>query len=63
MVYDGPTMLCKDEMMMHSEWEVRQQVGAAILTDLDFWAVKRANAFLNEAPSRGGEAIPVMRVR
>ncbi|KAI5814021.1 hypothetical protein BZA77DRAFT_334648 [Pyronema omphalodes] len=63
MVYDGPTMLCKDEMMMHSEWEVRQQVGAAVLSDLDFWAVKRADAFLNEAPSRGGEAIPVMRVR
>ncbi|KAF8539591.1 hypothetical protein BDD12DRAFT_648487, partial [Trichophaea hybrida] len=53
-VYDGPNLLCKDEMMMSAEWEVRAQLGDAMLSDLDFWVVRRADAFLDSAPSRGG---------
>jgi hypothetical protein len=57
MVYDGPKMLCKDEMMMSTEWEVRSELG---MSDLDYWSLRRAQAFLDAAPSRGGEAIPIV---
>ncbi|KAI5856931.1 hypothetical protein BZA05DRAFT_441568 [Tricharina praecox] len=57
-VYDGPKMLCKDEMMMSTEWEVRAEVGD--LSDLDYWTLRRAEAFLDSAPSRGGEATPLI---
>ena len=60
MVYDGPKMLCKDEMVMSSEWEVRAQLGETVVSDLDFWTMRRADAFLDAAPSRGGDAVPVM---
>lgn len=57
MVYDGPKMLCKDEMMMNTEWEVRAEHG---MSDLDYWSIRRAQAFLDAAPSRGGDALPIM---
>jgi hypothetical protein len=59
MVYDGPKMLCKDEMMVSTEWELRTEYG---MSDLDYWSIQRAQAFLDAAPSRGGEAIPVLGV-
>jgi len=60
MVFDGPKMLCRDEMMMSTEWEVRAQLGGdTYVSDLDFWTMRRAEAFLDAAPSRGGEAVPL----
>ena len=60
MVFDGPKMLCKDEMMMNTEWEVRAQVcGEQYVSDLDFWTMRRADAFLDAAPSHGGAAVPL----
>ncbi|KAI5801146.1 hypothetical protein EDC01DRAFT_726596 [Geopyxis carbonaria] len=55
MVFDGPKLLCKDEMMMSSEWEVRAQLGDTYVSDLDFWTMRRADAFLDAAPPRGAE--------
>lgn len=57
MVFDGPKVLCRDEMMMSTEWEVRAQLNDdTFVSDLDFWTMRRAEAFLDAAPSRGGEA-------
>ena len=48
MVYDGPSILCKDEMMMGTEWEVRASMGGDnFVSDLDFWTMQRANAALD----------------
>ncbi|KAF8428326.1 hypothetical protein EV426DRAFT_337543 [Tirmania nivea] len=48
MVYDGPNILCKDEMMMNTEWEVRASIGGDnFVSDLDFWTMQRANAALD----------------
>lgn len=48
MVYDGPSILCKDEMMMNTEWEVRASMGGDnFVSDLDFWTMQRANAALD----------------
>jgi len=48
MVYDGPNILCKDEMMMNTEWEVRASMGGDnFVSDLDFWTMQRANAALD----------------
>jgi len=48
MVYDGPNILCKDEMMMNTEWEVRASTGGDnCISDLDFWTMQRANAALD----------------
>jgi len=47
MVFDGPRMLSKDEMMMGNEWEVKAE---GEQSDLDFWTMRRAEAFLD---SRG----------
>lgn len=53
MVFDGPKLLCRDEMMMSTEWEVRAQLGGdTYVSDLDFWTMRRAEAFLDAAPSR-----------
>ena len=58
MVFDGPKMLCRDEMMMSSEWEVRAEVSKeTTVSDLDFWSLRRSEAFLDQAPSRGGDAV------
>lgn len=48
MVYDGDSILCKDEMMMNTEWEVRASMGGDnFVSDLDFWTMQRANAALD----------------
>ena len=51
LVFDGNKELCRDEMMMSSEWEVRSSLngveGGAEVSDLDYWTVMRANAFLD----------------
>lgn len=55
MVFDGPKLLCRDEMMMSTEFEVRAPLGGGgdtFVSDLDFWSMKRAEAFLDAAPSR-----------
>lgn len=63
MVFDGPNAICRDEMMMSTEWEVRAEVnGEQFVSDLDFWTMKRAEAFLQAAPSRGGDAVPLSGV-
>ncbi|PUU74883.1 hypothetical protein B9Z19DRAFT_1103236 [Tuber borchii] len=68
MVFDGPKLLCRDEMMMSNEWEVRAQLGGsggsdAYVSDLDFWTLRRAEAFLDVAPSRNPQGAAVGEVR
>ncbi|EPS37123.1 hypothetical protein H072_9263 [Dactylellina haptotyla CBS 200.50] len=50
-VYDGSKLLCRDEMMMSSAWEVKANLagGEAEVSDLDYWTVVRANAFHDAA--------------
>jgi len=50
-VYDGNKLLCRDEMMMSSAWEVKANLasGGAEVSDLDYWTVVRANAFHDAA--------------
>ncbi|EWC47850.1 hypothetical protein DRE_02732 [Drechslerella stenobrocha 248] len=50
-VYDGNKLLCRDEMMMSSAWEVKANLagGDAEVSDLDYWTVVRANAFHDAA--------------
>ncbi|KAI5810055.1 hypothetical protein DFH27DRAFT_606474 [Peziza echinospora] len=51
-VYKGPSVLLRDEMMMNTEWEVRASMGGEnYVSDLDFWTLQRANAALEAAPS------------
>lgn len=48
LVYDGPNILCKDEMMMNTEWEVRASTGGDnYVSDLDFWTMEKAHAALD----------------
>lgn len=67
MVFDGAKVICRDEMRLHSEWEVRGEAAAGeaatAMSDLDYWTIKRAEAFLDEAPSRGGCAEVITEVR
>jgi hypothetical protein len=53
LVFDGNNQVCRDEMMMSSEWEVRSSLngveGGAEVSDLDYWTVMRANAFHDAA--------------
>jgi hypothetical protein len=43
-VHDGPRRLCKDDMMLHSELEVRLPLGnGRYVTDLDKLTLDRAN--------------------
>lgn len=44
--FDGPNRLCKDEMMLDNEFEIRMRLGDgnAYVTDLDVATVARANA-------------------
>ena len=46
-VFDGPRRLCKDDMMLDNEFEVRMRLGEgnSYVTDLDVNTIKRANAF------------------
>jgi hypothetical protein len=57
MVFDGPKLLCRDEMMMSTEWEVRAPLGGdSYVSDLDFWTMRRAEAFLDAAPSKAAQS-------
>lgn len=46
-IYDGQRRLCKDDMMLDSEFEVRMRLpggdGKAYVTDLDVQTMKRAD--------------------
>lgn len=46
-VHDGPRRLCKDDMMLDNDHEVRVHYGdgSKWVTDLDMLTVTRANAF------------------
>ena len=46
-VFDGPHRLCKDDMMLDNEFEVRMRIGNvdSYVTDLDVQTIKRAEAF------------------
>lgn len=50
-VYDGDKLLCRDEMMMSSAWEVKTHLAGvdAEVSDLDYWTLMRANAFHDAA--------------
>ncbi len=46
-VYDGPRRLCKDEMLLDRDFEVRLTLGdgQSYVTDLDVETLKRAEGF------------------
>lgn len=50
-VYDGSKLLCRDEMMMSSAWEVKANLagGEAEVSDLDYWTMVRSKAFHDAA--------------
>lgn len=58
-VFDGPRRLCKDDMMLDNEFEVRMRLGDgnSYVTDLDVNTIKRANAF-HEATDEEKGAYP-----
>jgi len=46
--------------MMSTEWEVKTNLGDdTCISDLDFWSMRRSEAFLDAASSRGGEVMPL----
>lgn len=50
-VYDGQNELIRDEMVMHSDMEVKTNIGGKFqVSDLDFWTMERANAAIAAAP-------------
>ena len=55
-VFDGPRRLCKDDMMLDNEFEVRMRLGDgnSYVTDLDVNTIKRANAFLDAKDEEKG---------
>lgn len=55
-VFDGPRRLCKDDMMLDNEFEVRMRLGDgnSYVTDLDVNTIKRANAFLEATEDEKG---------
>ena len=59
-VYDGPRRLCKDEMMLDNEFEVRMRLGegSSYVTDLDMVTVNRAEAFHNATEEEKGPWVP-----
>jgi len=59
-VFDGPRRLWKDESMLDNEFEVRMQLGdgKSYVTDLDLWAVRRANALLDATDEEKGPWVP-----
>ncbi|KAL8944366.1 MAG: hypothetical protein Q9211_000633 [Gyalolechia sp. 1 TL-2023] len=59
-VYDGPRRLWKDDMMLHSEFEVRMRLGGSdsYVTDLDVNTLKRADALLNATEAEKGPWMP-----
>ncbi|KAI4119535.1 MAG: hypothetical protein LQ345_000597 [Seirophora villosa] len=59
-VYDGPRRLCKDDMMLDSQFEVRMRFGDSdsYVTDLDVNTLKRANALLNATEEEKGPWVP-----
>lgn len=55
-VYDGPRRLCKDDMMLDREFEVRVPLadGNSYVTDLDVQTLKRAEGFHNATEGEKG---------
>jgi len=50
-VYDGQNELIRDEMVMHSDMEVKTNIADKFqVSDLDFWTMERANAAIEAAP-------------
>jgi len=50
-VYDGSNELIRDEMVMHSDMEVKTSIaGKFQVSDLDYWTMERANAAIQAAP-------------
>jgi hypothetical protein len=62
-VFDGPRRLCKDEMMLDNDHEVRVSLpglgdGRAWVTDLDIHTLARAEGFLNATEEEKGPWMP-----
>ena len=57
-VWDGPRRLAKDDMMLHSDFEVRLPLpdagNGAYVTDLDVQTLKRAEGFFNATEEERG---------
>lgn len=62
MVFDGPKLLCRDDMMMSNEFEVRAQLADdTFVSDLDYWTLRRAEAFLDAAAVAASSAVGKVR--
>ncbi len=59
-VYDGPRQLCKDDMLMDRDFEVRLRLGdgPSYVTDLDVATLQRAEAFHNATEEERGPWLP-----
>jgi len=62
-VYDGPRRLCKDDMMLDQEFEVRVKLpgsgdGKNYVTDLDVQSIKRAEAMHGATEEERGPWVP-----
>ena len=59
-VFDGQRPLWKDEMMLHSQFEIRMRLGEgnAYVTDLDVETLKRANALHDATEEEKGPWSP-----
>jgi hypothetical protein len=62
-VFDGPRRLCKDEMMLDGDHEVRVHLpnlgdSRAWVSDLDIHTLYRAEGFLNATPEEKGPWMP-----
>lgn len=59
-VYDGPRRLCKDEMLLDRDFEVRLTLGdgQSYVTDLDVETLKRAEGFHQATEEERGPWIP-----
>ena len=59
-VYDGSRRLCKDEMMLGNEFEIRMKIGDGndYVTDLDVMSVARAEGFHDATEEEKGPYLP-----
>lgn len=62
-VYDGNRRLCKDDMMLNQDFEVRVKLPGSVdgknyVTDLDVQTLKRAEAMHGATDEEKGQWIP-----
>lgn len=56
MVFESGKKLCKDNMVVNTEWAVTAHPAAAtdLLAEFDYWTMRRAQAFTEAPPEMCG---------